>query len=277
MAEDKKDNSVFSQVAASAGFAKGAVKSGKALAGVAKGAAAGPYGMMASALWEGRKIIGKAIAAFCLLMFLPVIYVMMLPSLIFGADGIQGASKTVLMDSNEILENLAEAESAIEEVLKEKHDDVIKKIEKEAEKLEDGCEYNITDTFAGNIVYESSLVISQYCASKNNYQDISLWNLKWLLRRNLKNMFSYTVNTTTYQKIDEEADTSVTITHYEYTVVYTGSEYLAGQVFDLTESQRATAKVYARNLELFLNDMAHKENKMRRFAVYVHTENNRTG
>ena len=260
MAEDKKDNSVFSQVAASAGFAKGAVKSGKALAGAAKGAAAGPYGMMASALWEGRKIIGKALVAFCLLLFFPVVYVMMLPSLIFGADGFQGASKTVLTDSNEIMENLAEAESAIEEILKEKHEDVIKSIEKEAKKLEDGCEYSITDEFAGNIVYESSLVISQYCASKNNYQDISLWNLKWLPRRNLKNIFSYTVSTTTYERIDEETNTSATITHYDYTVHYTGNAYFAGQVFELTETQMATAKVYARNLELFLNDMVQKRN-----------------
>ena len=260
MAEDKKDNSIFSQVAASAGFARGAVKSGKALAGVAKGAAAGPYGMMASALWEGRKIIGKALAAFCLLLFLPVLYIMMLPSLIFGAAGFQGASKTVLMDSNEIMANLAEAESAIEEILKEKHDDIIEKIEKEAKKLEDGCKYSITDEFSGNIVYESSLVISQYCASKNNYQDISLLNLKWLLRRNLKNMFSYTANVTTYQKVDEVTDTSVEITHYDYVVQYTGGEHFAGQVFELSETQKATAKVYARNLELFLNDMVQKIN-----------------
>ena len=239
MAEDKKSNSVFSQVAASAGFARGAVKTGKALAGVAKGAAAGPYGMMASALWEGRKIIGKALAAFCLLLFLPVVYIMMLPSLIFG----------------EIMENLADAEAAIEEILSEKHEDVLKKIEKEAEKLKDGCEYSITDEFAGNIVYESSLIISQYCASKYDYQDISLWNLKWLLRRNLKNIFSYTVNVTTYERVDEATNTSATITHYNYVVQYTGDDYFAGQVFELTETQMATAKAYARNLELFLNDM----------------------
>ena len=255
MSEDRKDNSVFSKVAASAGFARGAVKTGKALAGVAKGAVAGPYGMMASVLWEGRKIIGKALAAFCLLLFLPVIYIMMLPSLIFGTDGLDSASTTILTDSSEIMENLAEAEAAIEEILSEKHEDVLKKIEKEAKKLEDGCEYSITDEFAGNIVYESSLIISQYCASKYDYQDISLWNLKWLLRRNLKNIFSYTVNVTSYERVDEATNKSVMITHYNYVVQYTGDDYFAGQVFELTETQMATARAYARNLELFLNDM----------------------
>lgn len=254
MAEDK-NNSVFSQVAASAGFARGAMKTGKALAGAAKGAAAGPYGLVASALWEGRKLIGKALAAFALLLFIPVVYVMMLPSLIFGADGLAGASKSIFTDSNEIMENLAKAETAIEEILEEKHSDVIKKIEKEAGKLGKGCTYSITDEFAGSIVYESSLIISQYCASKNNYEDISLWNLKWLLRRNLKNIFSYTVEVTTYEQVNEETKKTETITHYNYVVQYTGDDYFAGQVFELTETQMATAKVYARNLELFLNDM----------------------
>lgn len=254
MAEEK-NNSVFSQVAASAGFARGAVKTGKALAGVAKGAAAGPYGLIASVLWEGRKIIGKALAAFALLLFLPVVYIMMLPALIFGSDGLAGASKSILTDSSEIMANLAEAEQAIEEILAEKHEEVIKKIEKEAGKLGKDCTYSITDEFAGNIVYESSLIISQYCASKNNYEDISLWNLKWLLRRNLKNIFSYTVAVTTYEQIDEETEKSVSIDHYDYVVQYTGDAYFAGQVFELTETQMATAKVYARNLKLFLNNL----------------------
>ena len=255
MAEDKRDNSVFSQVAASAGFARGAVKTGKALAGVAKGAAAGPYGLAASVLWEGRKIIGKALAAFALLLFLPVIYIMMLPSLIFGADGLAGASKSILSDSSEIMENLAQAELAIEEILAEKHTEVLEKIEKEAGKLGKNCTYSITDEFAGNIVYESSLIISQYCASKNNFEDISLWNLKWLLRRNLKNIFSYTATVTTYEQVDEETEKTVSIDHYDYVVHYTGDAFFAGQVFELTETQMATAKVYARNLKLFLNNL----------------------
>ena len=45
---------------AAAHGARGAIKTGKALAGMAKGAAAGgPYGAAAGALWEGRKHFGK--------------------------------------------------------------------------------------------------------------------------------------------------------------------------------------------------------------------------
>lgn len=36
---------------------------GKAIAGAAKGAAAGPYGMLAAGLWENRKVVGKVLAA----------------------------------------------------------------------------------------------------------------------------------------------------------------------------------------------------------------------
>ena len=60
--------------------ARGAVKTGRAVAGAAKGAAVGgPYGAAAGALWEGRKHIGKVIAAITALLMLPVLYVVMLP------------------------------------------------------------------------------------------------------------------------------------------------------------------------------------------------------
>ena len=45
------------QAAQTAGTVHGAIKTGKALAAAAKGGAvAGPYGAVAGALWEGRKL-----------------------------------------------------------------------------------------------------------------------------------------------------------------------------------------------------------------------------
>ena len=64
---------------------KGAIKAGKAISGAAKGAAAGgPYGAVAGAVWSGRKHIGKIIAVIIILLLLPVLFILMLPGLIFG-------------------------------------------------------------------------------------------------------------------------------------------------------------------------------------------------
>ena len=83
---EKNNPSPLSHAASAAGLAKGAVKTGKAVAGAAKGAAAGPYGMAAAGLWENRKLVGKIIAALAALLMLPVLFLLMLPSLIFGTD-----------------------------------------------------------------------------------------------------------------------------------------------------------------------------------------------
>ena len=76
-----KEQSVLSRTASAAGAAKGALKVGKAIAGAAKGAAAGPYGMLAAGLWENRKAVGKVLAAIGALLLIPVLFILMLPSL----------------------------------------------------------------------------------------------------------------------------------------------------------------------------------------------------
>ena len=75
----------LSQVAGTAHAIHGAIKTGKAIAAAAKGAAVGgPYGAAAGlALGAGRHA-GKLLAVAAVLLMLPVLYVLMLPSLIFG-------------------------------------------------------------------------------------------------------------------------------------------------------------------------------------------------
>ncbi|MDE6607927.1 MAG: hypothetical protein K2K54_09280, partial [Lachnospiraceae bacterium] len=156
-----KDQSVLSRTASAAGAAKSAIKTGKAIAGAAKGAAAGPYGMLAAGLWENRKVIGKVLAAIGALLLLPVLFILMLPSLIFGNLGLDTVTGDVLNDNTLIMENIAEAETSIETILREKHDLLLEKIEQETGSLDSDCEYSITDDFSDRIIYESALVISQ--------------------------------------------------------------------------------------------------------------------
>ncbi len=256
MAEDnrKKEQSALSSAASAAGTAKSALKTGKAVAGAAKGAAAGPYGMLAAGLWENRKVIGKVLAAFAALLMLPVLFILMLPSLIFGNLGLDDAAGDALNDNSVIMENIAEAETSIEAILREKHDALLDDIQREADALGSGCEYGITDDFSDRIIYESALVISQFCASQEDYREINLKKLEKILRDNTDGIFTYTVEVTEYEETDEETGESRTIYHYEYTVEYAGDSYFARDVFRLTDEQAQTAEYYAANLHLFLFD-----------------------
>ena len=256
MAEDnrKKEQSALSSAASAAGTAKSALKTGKAVAGAAKGAAAGPYGMLAAGLWENRKVIGKVLAAFAALLMLPVLFILMLPSLIFGNLGLDDSTGDALNDNSVIMENIAEAETSIEAILREKHDALLDDIQREADALGSGCEYGITDDFSDRIIYESALVISQFCASQEDYREVNLKKLEKILRDNTDGIFTYTVEVTEFEETDEETGESRTIHHYEYTVEYAGESYFARDVFHLTDEQAQTAEYYAANLHLFLFD-----------------------
>ncbi len=256
MAEDnrKKEQSALSSAASAAGTAKSALKTGKAVAGAAKGAAAGPYGMLAAGLWENRKVIGKVLAAFAALLMLPVLFILMLPSLIFGNLGLDDSTGDALNDNSVIMENIAEAETSIEAILREKHDALLDDIQREADALGSGCEYGITDDFSDRIIYESALVISQFCASQEDYREVNLKKLEKILRDNTDGIFTYTVEVTEFEETDEETGESRTIHHYEYTVEYAGDSYFARDVFRLTDEQAQTAEYYAANLHLFLFD-----------------------
>ena len=256
MAENNQKNepSALSHAASAAGLAKGTLQTGKTVVGAAKGAAAGPYGMVAAGLWENRKLIGKIIAALAALLMLPILFLLMLPSLIFGTGGLDDTSGDVLNDNSLIMENISETETCIESILQEKHDILLEKIQTEADALGPGCEYSITDEFADQIIYESTLIISQFCASQENYKEINLKNLERLLKDNTDHIFTYSTHVTSRTETDEETGESHTIYHYEYIVEYAGDSYFADNVFSLTEEQLSIATEYASNLHLFLFD-----------------------
>lgn len=254
MADERTNNtnSATSAAANAAGLAKGAMQTGKAIAGTAKGATAGPYGLLAAGLWENRNLIGKIIAAACVLLMLPVLILAMLPSIIFGTDGIENASKDTLNNPDVIMENLTKTEESIEAILREKHNALIDDIHSEADRLGENCEYSITDEFTDQIIHESSMIISLFCASQDDYKEIKLSKLERMLRKNLKNLFSYSVNTSTYEKEDATTKEKVTITHYNYVIKYAGSNYFADEVFSLTSEQKQLAEDYALNMQRFL-------------------------
>lgn len=254
MNEKHQNQSSLEKAARTAGAVKGAIKTGKAVADLSKGAAAGPYGMAAAGLWESRHLLAKVIITLTALFLLPVMFLLMLPSLIFGNGGLDEAPDGVLNDNTIIMENMAETESAIEAILREKHDALLEKIRAEGDGLGANCEYSITDDFADRIIYESVLIISQFCASQEDYQEINLTKLKKLLRAGTDGIFSYTAEITSRKETDEKTGESETYYHYGYIVEYAGDGYFADHVFHLTKDQAETAGYYASNLHLFLFD-----------------------
>lgn len=228
----------------------GVSKTGKALLGKA----AGPYGTLAVSAWENRKTVFAILCALLFLLMLPVLFILMLPSLIFGNGGLDDVPENVLNDNEVIMENIAETESSIEAILREKHDAVLEQIQAEADALGSDCEYSITDEFADQIIYESALIISQFCASQDDFREVKLVTLEGILRRNAGGIFSYTTEITSREEEDEETGETHTIYHYEYIVSYAGDAYFAGNVFLLSEEQAETAAQYASNLHLFLFD-----------------------
>lgn len=109
-----------------AGAVRCAIKTGKAVSGAAKGAAAaGPYGAAAAILWTHRKAVAAIIAG---LLVLPVLFIMLLPSMIFGGltkAGVEGSPDTpILNDNAAIVENINQISQEISDLLEEGQEDV---------------------------------------------------------------------------------------------------------------------------------------------------------
>ena len=249
----KEDNNTLSNIAGATSMTKGAIKTGKAIANIAKGASAGPYGALAAGLWESRKLISKILLAVGALLLIPILYLSLLPSLIFGTEGLDTASGDVMNDNSKIMQNIESIESQVESALREKHDETIRAIEGKGKSLGIHHEYSITDDFSDRIIYESTLLISQYCASEDDYRNIMVSRLVSQIKNRASTLFTYTENVTTREETDGRGK-KYTIYHHEYIVEYAGMDYFADNVFSLSEEQKELANAYAANLHLFLFD-----------------------
>lgn len=253
----KEENNALSNIANAASMAKGAIKTGKAIANVAKGASAGPYGAIAAGLWESRRLILKILVAVGSLLLIPILYLSLLPSLIFGTEGLDTASGDVLNDNSKIMQNIESIESQVETALREKHDDTIRAIKEKGKSLGLHHEYSITDDFSDRIIYESTLLISQYCASEDDYRNIRVSRLVSQIKSRASTLFTYTENVTEREATDGRGK-KYTVYHHEYVVEYAGMDYFADNVFSLSDEQKELAAAYAANLHLFLFDTVYK-------------------
>ena len=242
---------------------KGAIKAGKAISGAAKGAAAGgPYGAVAGAVWAGRKHIGKIITVIIILLLLPVLFILMLPGLIFGglvnAFSPADSEAPVLNSETAIVENANDITFTINSILGEALDDVMTRIEEDF--ASSGADHmEIKNSYSSGPVFNANLIISQYCAARDeDFESISLDDLAAVLRDNKEHLYSYTSvqesREVTTENPETGEETTTTETWIIYTIRYNGESYLADHVFALTDEQKELASDYASNLSTFLGD-----------------------
>jgi len=250
--ENKNNNSEFLDKNASvANTVKGAVEAGKAIADIAKGtAASGPYGAIIAGL-KNAKAIGKLIAFIIFLLAIPILYVLMLPSIIFGDLGFDTADASVMNDNSVIVGNIQEIEIAVGGVLRESHDNILSYISFEKTLLSDDTIVEITDPYENEILFNIDLIISQYCVFKDN-KNISVNDLITVITLEQDNLFKLTSKTEIITEEDEDG-TEIPVTKITYTIEYSGDSYFADNVFLLTDEQKILANEYAYNLNLFLN------------------------
>ncbi len=196
---------------------------------MARGTAAGGlYGALIGAAVGAGKGIGKTAAALAVLLAIPVLLLLMLPSLILGgltASGADGAAQPVLNDSAAVSENMTNAVFGVNEVLGEGIEDVKARIATHFSGT-DGDKYEIVNPYESSLMSNISILLGQYCAAREqDWRAISLADLKQLLRNGKSHLYSYTYTTEEWEVADDNPDTpdvieTKTEKWYIYTIVY---------------------------------------------------------
>ena len=220
----------------------------------------GPYGAAAGAARYAAQHGKKFLAAIAVLLMLPVLFILMLPSLIFGGLTSSGSSgRPILNDNAAIIQNTNDIAFAVNEILGEGITDA------EAQIAQDfaatgGDNYEIINPYASDMTSNTNSFIAQYCAAKGeNWDTISLADMQTVLRQGKSSLYSYTRTSEIRTVEDDDPDTEDVVetreeTWYIYTLSYNGEGYFADTVFHLTDDQKALAGDYAQNLSLFLGD-----------------------
>ena len=204
---------------------------------------------------------GKKIAV-AVVLALPLLFILMLPSLIFGgltSRGAEGAAQPILNDDAAITEQLTNIVFSINQVLGEGIDDVTERIG-EHFTTTSGDGFEIVNPYEGNLISNSNMLLSEYCAAKSeDWRAITLDDLEKTLIEGKSHLYTFSYTTEVRETGEDDPETpdideSTTELWYIYTIVYNGEEYFADTIFTLSDKQKELADDYAENLSLFLGD-----------------------
>lgn len=237
---EQQQKSDLTQAANTAHAIRGAVKTGKAISGAAKGAAAGgPYGAAVGLAMGSRSAIGKIVIAMIALLMLPVLFILMLPALIFGgltSSSAPSSTEPVLNDNAAITQNINDIAFSINQVLGEGITDAESRIADDFSGT-GGDQYEIINPYEGNMISNVNSFLGQYCAAKDqDWENISLADLEETLRQGKSSLYTYTRTSEQRVITDDDPETpdvveTKTITVYIYTIVYQGEAYFEDTIF----------------------------------------------
>ena len=131
---DFRQSGVY-QSASAAHSVVGAIRTGKAIAGAASGAAAGPYGLMVTAALNSKNAVRNILIAVGSFLMIPIIIMCMLPSIVFC--GLTDAFSSFdpnspILNSDLAIQAISDFISqSIEEVLKEALENIEDRIKAE--------------------------------------------------------------------------------------------------------------------------------------------------
>lgn len=256
------------EAASIANFARGAAKAGSALAGAAKGGAAGGlYGAALGAAVGSAKHLWKVVAAAAVLLLLPVLFVVMLPSLIFGGLLRSGQpGQPVLNNDPAITANIGQVTQSVAQILGEGVEDAKARIASDFATTGDGEKYEVNNPFEGGVTANTNSFLAQYCAFRGeDWKEIALSDLEQTLRQGKAQLYSFTRTREVREVEDDDPETEDVVetkeeVWYIYTLSYNGESYFADNIFHLTEEQQALASNYAQNLSVFLDDGVYQVN-----------------
>ena len=258
---DHSEKSGLSQAAGIAHTIRGAIKTGKAIASAAKGAAVGgASGAIAGLAMGLRQDASALLAALGVFISLALLFILMLPSLIFGGLTVSGNSGQPILNNNTaIIENVNNVSAAVNEILNEGIEDAKTRIAQDFAST-GGDNYEIVNPYDTDLISNVNSFIAQYCAAKGESWDtISVSDMQAVLRQGKSSLYSFT-RTSEVRTVDADDPDTPDVketkeeTWYIYTLSYNGESYFADSVFHLTEDQKELASNYAENLSLFLGD-----------------------
>lgn len=214
---------------------------------------------MGAALGAGQHT-WKLLAAAVVLLMLPVLFVLMLPSLIFGGLTSSGSTgQPILNDNAAIVQNVNDIAFAVNQILGEGITDAEARIAQDFAST-GGDNHEVVNPYAVDMSSNVNSFIAQYCAAKGESWDtISLADMQAILRQGKRSLYSYTCTSETRTVEDDDPATKDVVetkeeTWYIYTLSYNGEGYFSDTVFHLTDDQKSLAADYAQNLSLFLGD-----------------------
>lgn len=237
--------------------AMGMVRHAPKIGKIAQAAAAG--GLPGAAAQAATQYHKELAAAAAVVLALPVLFLLLLPSVIFNGLTDSAHALSVLNNNLQIAENVIEIRDGVAGILQSAYEDTLAEIAAARE----GQPYtDLADPMGGQVSFNAFSILSMYCAhmGETDYTRLSIEQLVRQVEAHKAQYFTYTAETEARTVMVEQTVDDVTVLVPEehdftvYTVVYAGEELFA-ELWELTEAEQAVAREYAQNLTLFLYEV----------------------